>query len=232
VRIWWKETWHSFKLFAIHQPWLAGFPEPPLEPSPARPAVLFVHGYMCNRAAWRKWLPALSSHFNAATVNLEPVFGPLDRCVPPLHNAIQALRASTGAKRVTLVCHSMGGLAARAYLREHGVDAVQRVVTICTPHYGTFFARFGFGAAARQMRVSSDYLQLLAEHRLDVEFVCFASHHDNIVVPRSSQVFSGAEAVWFARIGHLSMITDAKVLRRVIEIIKRPSQFTLDARHQ
>src|SRR5262245_48255790 len=139
-------------MFTWNQPFASTFPEQPLVRDPQRPAVLLVHGYMCNRAVWR---PLLRSgrlrECNVATVNLEPVFGPIEKYGEVIARAVEALRAATGAARVTLVCHSMGGLAARAYLHAHDNDVVERVITIATPHNGTIFGAFGSGHNARQM---------------------------------------------------------------------------------
>ena len=48
-----------------------------------------------------------------------------------------------------------------------------------------------------------------------VEFICFASQHDNLVVPRDSQVLACAEAVWFEKIGHLAMTASDEVLTKL-----------------
>lgn len=223
VRLWWGETWRSFRVFNIDQPWRADFAEPAVVRDSARPAVLFIHGYMCNRATWRPWLlqGGLAARWNCATVNLEPVFGDVGTYADRIDAAVTRLRAGSGAERVTLVCHSMGGLAARGYLRRYGHDAVRRVVTIDTPHHGTWFARFGHGANTRQMRVACDYVRELAASDEPVEFVCFASQHDNLIVPRDNQVLACAEAVWFERIGHLAMTDDDAVLQRLIETVER-----------
>jgi hypothetical protein len=224
LRVWWNETMRSFVVFNIDQPWRANFAERPIVHDPARPAVLLVHGYMCNRGTWRRWLlrGTVPQHWNVATVNLEPIFVPVERYADGIHEAVEALRAASGAERVTLVCHSMGGLAARSYLRRHGHHAVQRVVTIDTPHNGTLFALLGHGANARQMRHACDFVRGLAADDEPVEFVCFASHHDNLIVPRDNQVLPCAEAVWFERIGHLAMTASDAVLRRLIDVVERP----------
>jgi predicted alpha/beta hydrolase family esterase len=224
VAVWWTETWRSFRLFHFDQPWQSRFPEPPLVRDPARPAVLLVHGYMCNRATWSHWLRrGFPDHWNIATVNLEPVFGPVEGYAGIIHAAVEQLRRATGAQRVTLVCHSMGGLAARTYLRRHGHHSVQRVITIDTPHHGTLFAPLGRGHNARQMRNASEFVRRLASEDEPLEFVCFASQHDNLIVPRNSQILASAEAVWFERIGHLAMTADDGVLKKVIEVVERPA---------
>jgi hypothetical protein len=55
-----------------------------------------------------------------------------------------------------------------------------------------------------------------------VEFVCFASQHDNLVVPRDGQILACAEAVWFERIGHLAMTDSDEVLKKLVEVVERP----------
>ncbi|MDH5208290.1 MAG: alpha/beta fold hydrolase [Burkholderiaceae bacterium] len=231
IAVWWGETWRSFTVFNIDQAWRSRFPEPPLTRDPTRPAVLLVHGYMCNRGTWRHWLHhGLPTRWNVATVNLEPVFGPVQGYAQTIHAAVERLRAATGAERVTLVCHSMGGLAARAYLRSHGHRAVKRVVTIDTPHHGTVFARLGRGRNARQMRNASEFVRQLAGEDEPLEFVCFASQHDNLIVPRSSQVLASAQAVWFERTGHLAMTASDAVLAKLIEVVERPQPMAAAAR--
>lgn len=220
--VWWRETWRSLVVFNIDQPWRAGFPERALVRDPGRPAVLLVHGYMCNRATWRPWLMGgLPNTWNVATVNLEPVFAPIARYGEVIHAAVEQLRAGSGAERITIVCHSMGGLAVRAYLRAHGHHAAKRVITIDTPHRGTLFAHLGRGHNARQMRRASEFVRELERDPEPLEFVCIASQHDNLIVPRDHQVLPGVEAVWFERIGHLSMTDHPAVLAKVIELVER-----------
>jgi len=231
LRLWLVESWRSFVVFNIDQPWRANFAERPIVNDAARPAVLLVHGYMCNRASWRHWArEGLPADWNVATISLEPVYALVEEYADALHRAIEDLRASSGAERVTLVCHSMGGLAARAYLRAKGHDAVARVITICTPHHGTVFARFAHGENTRQMRRACDYVRRLAESDEPVEFICFATQHDNLVVPRDSQVLACAEAVWFEKIGHLAMAASDEVLAKLVEVVERPLPVVIPAR--
>ena len=223
VAVWWDETWRSWMVFNVDQAWRADFPERPVVRDPTRPTVLLIHGYMCNRATWRHWLlNGIPSRWNVATVNLEPVFGAVERYAEVIHRAVEQLRHAAGTERITLVCHSMGGLAARSYLRRHGHHAVRRVVTINTPHHGTVFATLGQGPNARQMRNACEFVRGLARDDEPVEFVCFASQHDNLIVPRDNQVLGCAEAVWFEKIGHLAMTANDKVLAKLTEVVERP----------
>ena len=222
IRVWLVESWRSTSVFNVDQPWRANFPERPLVRDAGRPAVLLVHGYLCNRGVWRPWvLGGLPTRWNIATVSLEPAYGAIDGYADSLHEAIERLRSESGAQHVTLVCHSMGGLAARAYLRKYCDTPVKRVITIDTPHHGTIFARFAHGLNTRQMRRASEYVRGLADCDEPVEFICFAGQHDNLVVPRQSQVLECAETIWFEKVGHLAMTADPDVLKKLIEVVER-----------
>jgi pimeloyl-ACP methyl ester carboxylesterase len=226
LRVWLGETAASIVAFCWRQPFRAGFPEPPIVDDPGIPAVLLIHGYACNRAVW---LPLLDSGLlagcNVATVNLEPIFASIDDYAATVGEAIRRLQSSSGAPRVTLVCHSMGGLVARAYLRAHGSAAVARLITISTPHAGTIFARFGRGRNARQMVRGSSWLIALGAAATPEVLALqthFASRDDNLIHPRAGLVLAGAAAAhWFDGIGHLAMLNDPRVWQRLAEEIKR-----------
>jgi triacylglycerol esterase/lipase EstA (alpha/beta hydrolase family) len=223
LRLCLREFVDSFMTFQLRMPWMAGRPLPGDERSPAageagvRDAipVVLLHGYLCNRQLWRPIAGRLSARGHAIdAMDLEPVFGPIDDYVPLIEAAVERLRRRTGAQRVALVCHSMGGLAARAYLRARGDAAIACVVTLGTPHRGTFHARFGHGPNARQMRPDSDWLRGLAAAEapaLRARFTIVLSHHDNIVAPQAVQVLPDAKVVEFSAIGHLSLALDARV---------------------
>lgn len=195
-----------------------GDPGPPRGPSRRFP-VLFVHGYMCNRAAG--WAIARALRRRGETVwapTFEPVYGAIDTWVQPLAAAVDALREATGAGRVVVVAHSMGGLAARAYLRAHGAGKIARLITVGSPHHGSEHARLGMGENARQMEPGSAWLAALAaadEGGIGVPFVSVFTHHDNFIAPQASGEHPAARNVPLAGVGHLTMLFS----RRVCELI-------------
>ncbi|HTT11990.1 MAG TPA: alpha/beta fold hydrolase [Burkholderiaceae bacterium] len=222
IAIWWRETAISTRMFAFTQLVASRFVDPPLVRDPRRPAVLLVHGYLCNHAVWRAMLESGAlNDCNVATVDLEPIFGPIERYAEVVAGAVERLRRAGGAAQVVLVGHSMGGLAIRAYLSRFGDAAVARVVTLATPHHGTVLALFGSGANAKQMRVGSVYLQQLAgalSPALAARFVCVATRDDNMIVPRSSPLLPGAQHVVVERVGHLALIEDARAWQVVRQV--------------
>lgn len=235
LRLWARETWICWRMFGGYMPYRSRFAEPRITHNPATPALLLIHGYVCNRAVWK---PLLNSKTlrdcNVATLNLEPVFAPLDNYAASIHRAIEDLRQRSGATQVTLVCHSMGGLAARTYLRQYGVKLVQGVITLATPHQGTWFARFGFGFNAQQMRTGSPYLAQLARDsaRHAELFTCIGSCDDNLIVPRAGLWLQGAENIVVEEIGHLSMVAaPATYALLAAQVNAAPSHASSSASH-
>lgn len=214
LQVWLGETLASSRMFLWRQPFAADFPELPIVRDPRRPAVLLIHGYLCNRAVWRPLLDSrLLRDCNVATVNLEPVFGPIERYSDVIAAAVQSLLAASGAEKAVLVCHSMGGIAARVYLQQHGAARVERVITLASPHHGTVFAHAGLGANARQMRTGWPFLARLAageDETLRSRFTCVGTRDDNLVVPRSSPLLPGARPHQLDRVGHLALLEDER----------------------
>ena len=220
LRMWLREASVSLRLFLWRQPWRSGFPELPLTHDPQRPALLLIAGFMCNRAAWRPLLDSgVLSDFNVATVNLEPIFGDIDHYADVVQRAVERLRAETGAARVVLVGHSMGGLAARVYLRRHGDVHVARIVTLASPHQGTILGRLGYGRNARQMTAGSRFIEKLAsgDRGRWVRFTTVVTRDDNLVIPRSSPLLPGAKQIELDGVGHLALIEDPRAWQIIAE---------------
>ncbi len=53
-----------------------------------------------------------------------------------LKNKIDAVLAQTGATKVDLIAHSMGGLVAKSYIAQNGTGSVGKMIFIGTPHLG------------------------------------------------------------------------------------------------
>jgi triacylglycerol esterase/lipase EstA (alpha/beta hydrolase family) len=197
-------------------------PTPFFAPASRALPVLLVHGYGCNGGFWAALRTLLRrERVSHDTVDLEPVTAPLDDYVAQLDCAVQRLLAATGAPRIVIVGHSMGGLVARAWLRRHGARNVARVITVGTPHHGTGLASLGIGANARQMRQDSAWLvQLAQEGAPHVPLITSVwSWHDNIVAPPTSCRLPGARNIVFSGIGHVALGSDSRVLSRILDEI-------------
>lgn len=67
--------------------------------------------------------------------------GPVDVRAEQLRDRVNEVLAETGAEKVNIIAHSMGGLDARHMIVDKGMaDRVAHLVTIGTPHLGTVLA--------------------------------------------------------------------------------------------
>ncbi|MFD2365881.1 esterase/lipase family protein [Pseudoduganella sp. GCM10020061] len=198
-------------------------------PGDGAPPVLLLHGYGCNSGYWAHLQPLLDARgISHAGLDLEPTLAGIDEFVPLVARRVEELRAATGAQRVILVAHSMGGLVGRAYLRAHGSGAVARLITLGTPHHGTALAAFAPGRNAAQMCRSprtgeeSDWLRALAASETPAMRALVTSlmtHHDNIIAPQTSSVLEGARTIEFGGVGHVAMGRDRAILSCVLDEI-------------
>lgn len=197
--------------------------------------VLLVHGYACNSGYWQSMSKALAragiTHY---AIDMEPVLGSIDDYAVLIHRAVESIRAETGREKVVIVAHSMGGLAARAYLRDHGMAHVARIITLGTPHHGTALANFSIGKNVKQMRwtqdggspVTSDWLRALKQSEdagKRALFVSIYSHHDNIISPQRSSHLPGAKNIELHGIGHVALALSRRVQEIVIAEIRLAS---------
>jgi triacylglycerol esterase/lipase EstA (alpha/beta hydrolase family) len=195
-----------------------------LQPAGKRLPVLLLHGYGCNSGYWTRMSALLAdagiSHYG---LDLEPPGAGIDDFVPQVEAGIARLCAETGSQQVILLCHSMGGLVARAYLRRHGHARVARVITLGSPHHGTALACFGPGQNAAQMRPGSAWLAALAAAEANLQrnlFCSIYSVHDNIVAPQDSSQLPGARNLPMGAIGHVALGRHPAVLRRALAEIE------------
>ena len=225
-----REAGMSIRQFYWLMPWRAGFRMPqPVAPVQALPVVL-IHGYGCNRGLWlpaARWLAARG--YRVSAISLTPLHCRIDDYVPAIAAEIARVRAATGAARVALVGHSMGGLAARGYLRDceaRGEDpALAALITLGTPHCGTHIARIGVGENARQMRFHAPWVQALGPQRAGdgVTIAAICSLQDNIVSRPFEQRLPvpGARTIRVRRQGHMSLAASTRILAIVARILQR-----------
>lgn len=218
---WWGEIWTGLQVFCWRQPFLVNaLQDRLLTPAAPRRAVLLVHGFVCNRGLWNPWMKQLAAtDVPFVAVNLEPVFGSIDRYVTTLEQAVRRLETLGGPAPV-IVAHSMGGLAVRAWLRDRAADhRVHSVITIGTPHRGTSLARLALTPNARQMRPNSPWLRALnADEPMSRRalFTCFFSHCDNIVFPAAGAALPGADNRHVAGIAHVHLAFHDSVFNEVL----------------
>lgn len=230
-RAWFSETVAALRVFAWRQPFRWREVPDHLMPAPGEPTrrgVVFIHGFVCNRGFWTPWMKALRARGHCfVAVNLEPVFGPIDGYVPIIEQAVEQVTRATQMPPV-LVCHSMGGLAARAWLCAAKAESrVHHVITIGSPHHGTWLARFSHLKNGTQMKRKGEWLRCLEQQEaagVQPRFMCWYTNCDNIVFPASTATLSGADNRLVLGVAHVELAFHPDVMRESLALIQRDTR--------
>lgn len=232
LRLW----WHEYRTLAGSPPrlMLYGLLVRDPAPAPVETPVLLVHGVLCNAGVWVRLARYLRKRGVTGLYSLSygPPLASIDSFAGQLARKIDAIVAATGAPRVIIVAHSMGGLVVRDHLRRHGSARIARIVTIGSPHHGSMLAWFFPGQSLAQMRPGNPWLAQLNAEQLDpaLRFVSLWSWHDSMVAPQTSSELPGAIDVVLAGIGHNALLGDASVFALVRKEIEAERRRPLTAR--
>ena len=183
--------------------------------------VVFVHGYsgstLVNFSAMIGWFKNdgyPSSYLKYYTYNS---FKGVIYGANILKGKVDDHLRATGKSKVDLVCHSMGGLVARYYMKHlGGASKVDQVVCIATPHKGTYWAYVDFiTQACKDMRFNSSLLKSINGY---YPGKTLWSKCDEIVLPNSSAAVGYNECIgcW----GHIASTWSWNVYKKSRDYIR------------
>jgi pimeloyl-ACP methyl ester carboxylesterase len=192
--------------------------------------VILVHGYFSNRGMLRAVVRALDAAGiqPVFTLNFRGIFTPIDALALQLEEVVERVLAGTGQARAILVCHSMGGLIARAWMARGGAARVAKLITVASPHHGTALAKLGLGANVAQMQRGSAFLEDLRRREGDqgpgIAATSIYSPHDNLVAPHDTSRLPWAKNVALPGLGHIDILLSARLHRILVEELREASQ--------
>jgi len=195
--------------------------------APGRRPLLLVHGVGVNDGVWFALRRKLSRRGLGPvyTINYGPPLAGIEHFAGQLAARIEAICAVTGAERVALIAHSMGGLVARAYLRRFGAARVEQLITIGTPHHGSMLAYTFPGCCLAQMHPGNPWLVELNREesgRAPVPITSIWSRHDSMVAPQGSSVLRNAENIALVGIAHNALLGEKAVVELVATEVVKP----------
>ena len=209
---WWGEVRSAPRVFCWQQPFRSRrWPDHLPADARGRRGIVLVHGFVCNRGLWNPWLKRLHArNLPCIAVNLEPVFGSIDQYADTIEAAVACVEHATGMPPL-IVAHSMGGIAVRRWAAEAAnYQRVHHMITIATPHTGTWLAQFAMTPNGHQMHRDSPWLHSLAAREpagVSERFTCYYGHCDNIVFPPATAALAGADNRHLAGVAHVHMAT-------------------------
>lgn len=192
--------------------------------------VALLHGYFHNRSGFDFMARELRRRgFRwVHGMNYNPIRSSVPELAEHFAESVRDVMEVSGAEKVHVVGHSLGGVIARWFLQElGGHKVVDTCVTIGTPHYGTFPAYVGFGPAAKDMRPGSEVVKRL-EQRFrrfpSTRFVNLYSDLDVLIIPPSSAVLPDRPNVHnhlIEDLGHTSLLLSPVLVEEVCDHLER-----------
>lgn len=182
--------------------------------------IILIHGYMHNSSAWR-WLRYELERLKyeaVYTLNLGSTNQTIEQYAAQVDRLIDEIRAETGARKVQLVGHSMGGLVA-TWVASYRPHHVAKVITIGSPMEGTCLAKYITKPCVKQMRLNSTFLTELKKHAETLTMVPFthiASDADQIAIPHATAVpkyTPDSKRIWVDGLGHFSLLLSNRIFR-------------------
>ncbi|WP_433783614.1 esterase/lipase family protein [Actinomycetospora sp. CA-101289] len=196
--------------------------------------VLLVHGIVDNRSIFAVLARSLRRRgfgvVHAVNFSVLTAFtGDIRVAARELGHHVERICASTGADRVHIVGHSLGGLMARYYVQRLGGDArVDTLITLGTPHRGSLIAHFlPPTRVPQQLCPGSDLVRELDEPApgCRTHVVAVWSKQDQLIIPQSAARLEhpdlNVSEVVLEHVGHLSMTIDPDVVHLVTRLLAR-----------
>ena len=198
----------------------------------ARYPVLLVHGYAATEGVWTPLRRALAEAGFGHIVSLDYnsfATDPVAVSAELTHQALRAL-ATTGAPRVHLIGHSLGGLIVRSALAASAALSSQTAsaVTIASPHRGAYLARIAPGRCARIMHRGSRSCLPAADAPRPVRWLAYYSDGDRVVPPASARLEDpryDAANLLIPDCGHLTICRDARLISSLVPELIRTETF-------
>lgn len=181
--------------------------------------VVLVHGLGGNRGCWLplRWYLRLLGHRRLYAFGYED--GAVAENAEPLRAFIEQVRRETKQEQVDIIAHSLGGLIARyAIQRLDQAMGVRTLITMATPHRGTYAAQYANTPVMWELRPDSE---LLAELNGDdwgqypTRLVAIYSNRDVYVVPAEHMTHTQAESIFLPGLSHSQYLVSPVAFRTV-----------------
>ncbi|GAA2589949.1 triacylglycerol lipase [Winogradskya consettensis] len=206
---------------------LVAIPAAPALAAPGTP-VVFVHGYTGSASNWTTAI----SLFRAGGYSSSELFayeynsyGNNIQNAQGLATYVSQVRSRTGAAKVDIVNHSMGGLVTQWYVKQlGGAQYVNHVASLAGANHGTTYASACLiYVTCQQMYPGSSFINTISagdETPGPTTYATWYSPCDGIIIPYTSTTLSGATNNYVACETHIGYLTDTSVLTAVRNFLR------------
>jgi triacylglycerol lipase len=186
--------------------------------APTTRPVLLVHGLAGTKSSWSLVAQTLSARgLTVDAMAYPPVGTSVERLADQLVDEVRTILHRTGADKVHLVGHSLGGVVIAQAITDGRLDGmVDTVITLGSPFGGSPWAGLlPFVEIVRTLRPGSPLLQRLAAAPVPdgVRWLAVTAALD-IIVPglRSVPTHAEVETIRFGDVGHLGLLESRQVI--------------------
>ncbi len=194
---------------------------------PAKNPIIFVHGWNGSSTSWNGMITKFKADgWTAAELHTFSYTSSQSNATiaSKLSAKVDSVLLATGATRVDVVTHSMGGLSSRYYSKNlGGTGKIDAWVSLGGPNHGTQWAYGCFQTSCIEMRPGSAFLKSLNatdETPGAVRYGTWWSPCDEVINPDSSVPLIGAQNTQTACIPHSGFFNDATVYTQVRDFVK------------
>jgi pimeloyl-ACP methyl ester carboxylesterase len=196
-------------------------------PAPSTRPVLLVHGLGGTKSSWYFVARALAAKgLTVDAISYTPFGTSVERLADRLAVEVERMLSQTGADKVHLIGHSLGGVViAQAIASGRLAGKVDTVVTLGAPFGGSPWAHLApFGAVVRALRGGSPLLRRLASAPVPegVRWLAVTATLD-VVVPgvRSVPAHAEVETMKIDGVGHLGMLLSPRVVGSIVAALRK-----------
>ena len=190
----------------------------------AETPILLVHGMVDNRSIFTVLRRGLvhRGFGRIETINYSIFTGDIRTAAASLGAEVERIVEETGYERIHVIGHSMGGLIARYYVTRLGGDEhVHTLVTLGTPHQGSYLAYVWDNGLTRQLRPGSALYEELARPVKDCQtrFIVYWSDLDQVVIPPRNAALHhddlNVHNIALHGVGHMSLPITSSVVHGI-----------------
>lgn len=186
--------------------------------------VLLVHGIWDTSKVFRRLSKFLEERgYEPHGIDLNP--NDARDGLEPLAEQVKDYAEKNFEGKFALVGFSMGGMIARYYIQKMGgSERVRKLITLSSPHNGTWTAHFIKSKGAKQLAMGSEFLKDLnadTEALANVNFTSLWTPMDLMVVPSwSSCMPNGVKNIMVPSLFHAWMLIHPKAHESIAKILK------------